>query len=400
MKVIGAGQTHLGQTRDNNEDAFLADDQLRLYVVCDGMGGSAAGEVAAQEAAKTVANIVRSEERRITEFGTGDTPDSEIIGFMEDLVQEVCATVRALAKSRPEYHKMATTMTVLLVVGDRALMGHVGDSRLYIIREDQVYQLSDDHTFAQELVRTGFLEPEKVKKHKFSHVLTRSVGSDRAVLADTLLFDLLPGDVLVLCSDGLSVYLEVPGDLVELIGTSRPEAAAERLVQWANAKGGGDNITAIVVEASGDREADPEAEERHRQTQRKVEALRMMPLLAEARLADLLRIANTIRVVEAEEGETLVLKGQECTDYCLLLEGQVALSGDPAQAGLLEPGGTFGWTGLIEDCPALATVRATETARVLRIPYGDLTAILQRHPRLGMRVYRNLCRELAARLTT
>ncbi len=208
IECRGFGATGKGMVRDHNEDKFLVDNDLGLYVVCDGIGGHQSGEVAAQRAVEFVRSRVANSVDVLTRFRQDPPEDSEIIRFMEELVQGACLEISRLGGSKVEYLQMGTTLTALIQIAGRAIMGHVGDCRLYLIRDEQAYQLSDDHTYAGDLMRMGVIAPEEVKTHKYSNVLTRSVGPREAVRVDTLLFDLLPADTLLLCSDGLSSYIE------------------------------------------------------------------------------------------------------------------------------------------------------------------------------------------------
>lgn len=396
MNVTGSGHADIGRKRDRNEDAFLVDNDLGLYLVCDGLGGHAAGEIASKRAAEMVKQIVEREQTMVEELRDESVPDSRIIRFIESVVQGVCAEIHRLAGSRPEYSKMATTLTALLVLGDRAVMGHVGDSRLYIVRDGEAYQLSDDHTFANDMLRMGILDEQKARDSQYAHALTRSVGTHEIVMVDTLLFDLLPDDLLVLCTDGFSRYLELPSDLAGLVDASGRHATPSRLVQWASDRGGIDNISVVLVEASlGD---DDDEELRRSSAKKRMAVLKHMPPFRDLFLRELMRVASTIEVSDIGKGEIVMQQGAPCADYCLVLKGSMSLDRSGCEPRMLKSGDTFGLEALLGDRPALATVRAAEDSRLLRIPRAKFDRICHHRPRMGQKIFRHLGAELAARL--
>jgi len=398
VKLTGFGATHIGKTRDHNEDSYLVDDDLGLYAVCDGMGGYLAGEVASRQAAESLRDHVRNSSSRLEGIRRDSVADSQMVRFVEEVVNASCAEVHRLADTKLEYHKMGTTLTFLLGMADRAVMGHVGDSRLYLVRDEQAYQLSDDHTYATDLMRAGVISPDAVRTHQFSHVLTRAVGSKEAVPVDTLLFDLLPGDVLILCSDGLSYYMESAEDLLETLDSTELPDVPGKLVELANSRGGRDNISVIAVDVDPGHRPAGEAGERTRLVLECVEAVKRMPLFTDLAMRDLLRIANIADVQEVGEGERVCDQGQMCQDYSLVLNGELMIGGTSCRDRGLTAGDVFGLDAVLDDCRMHVSVQAVRPSKVLRIPRAGLERIARRRPRLGLKVYRNLSRELARRL--
>lgn len=247
LSAVGAGATHAGKQRGRNEDCFLVDNELGLYLICDGMGGHAAGEVAAATAIETVASLLHQQQAEIERARGCEGGAQELRVMVEQAVQDACRVVHDLSRSRLDYLGMGCTLTLLLVSGPRAIMAHVGDTRLYLIREGQVRQLSTDHTMAGELARLGAISADQVKEHPYGHIITRAIGVQPSVEVDTLAVDVLPGDRYLLCSDGLSDYVE---DLPWLGGLAEDpdlESIPETLIDFANASGGGDNITVVAV---------------------------------------------------------------------------------------------------------------------------------------------------------
>ena len=248
MRVRSVGKTHVGMKRTLNEDAFLVDDELGLYLVADGMGGHAAGEVASAEAVSTAYGMVKQARNKIQKLG--ENPDDlqirAALRLMEASIQAATYMVYTLAELDREKSGMGTTITGMLVLGDHAVTAQVGDSRIYQIRGDEAVQITEDHTLIAWQLRQGIITQEEARRSPHKNVITRAVGNREYVQVDTNLVQLAPGDRYLLCSDGLHGYLrttEIPA-IVQL-GT---EHAVDAFIDLANSRGGKDNITAILVE--------------------------------------------------------------------------------------------------------------------------------------------------------
>jgi serine/threonine protein phosphatase PrpC len=224
-----AGRSHPGRRRRRNEDSFVVAPPL--FAVADGMGGAKAGEIASRLAAAAV----REEE--------GDRVD------VAELIHEANRRVFERARDDASASGMGTTMTVALVEGDQVTIGHVGDSRAYRLRDNALEQLTEDHSLVAELVRSGKLSPEEAETHPQRSVITRALGTDPDVDADTFTVEAQPGDVFLLCSDGLTTMVE-DNHIVEVVNRHRGdlERAAKQLISDANRSGGDDNVTVVFFE--------------------------------------------------------------------------------------------------------------------------------------------------------
>src|SRR5947208_7114304 len=222
--------TDTGRKRRHNEDVYVVEPPL--FAIADGMGGANAGEVAAALAADALRG----------EGGSGE-------GTLVTLIQEANRRVYEQASEDAAKSGMGTTMTVALLEDGRVRIGHVGDSRAYLIRDGELSQLTDDHSLVGELVRSGKLAPEEAETHPQRSVITRALGTDPEVDVDTITIETRSGDLFLLCSDGL--YSMVGNDrILELVERNRRDlhAAAKALVAAANKGGGDDNITVVAFE--------------------------------------------------------------------------------------------------------------------------------------------------------
>jgi protein phosphatase len=241
-----AALSHPGRRRRHNEDSYVV--QPPLFAVADGMGGAKAGEVASGLAAAAV-----------QESGSdGQSGEARVAALIEEANRRV---FRRASEDR-EASGMGTTMTVALVEDDRIAIGHVGDSRAYLIRSGRLEQLTDDHSLVAELVRSGKLTPEEAESHPQRSVITRALGTEADVDVDTFSVDAAPGDLFLLCSDGLTTMVDDRTilDAVEQ-HRGRLKDAAKALVGAANRGGGEDNITVVFFEVAGAEEPSERTED-------------------------------------------------------------------------------------------------------------------------------------------
>jgi serine/threonine protein phosphatase PrpC len=245
---MGSALTDVGKKRAANEDAFYMDDELGLYVVGDGMGGHAAGEVASSESVEIVYGMVKSGVGKLGALHDPVDQDAAHAAcrLMESAIQAATYMVFSMAEMDRGKSGMGTTLSALLVLGDYAVTAQVGDSRIYRIRGEAVEQLTEDHTLIAWQLKQGLITPHEARRSPHRNVITRAVGNRDYVQVDTGLVKLQAADRFLLCSDGLHGYLR-DGEVAAVV--SRGGATAVRgFIDMANARGGKDNITAILVE--------------------------------------------------------------------------------------------------------------------------------------------------------
>lgn len=245
MNLFVAARSDVGMIRAGNEDSFFAEanEKRGLFIVADGMGGHAAGEVASEMAVQ----IISRELAGITEINNGDNAAAVKVA---EAVKKANSKIYERTITEVDKQGMGTTASVLILTGSRYLIGQVGDSRVYLLRDGKLRQLTKDHSYVQEQVDAGFLTPEQARYHPYSNVITRCVGASDSVEPDTYNGDVKTGDVYLVASDGLTGMVDDRRLQQLLFSRATPGRVVDALISEANGRGGLDNITAIVVQVT------------------------------------------------------------------------------------------------------------------------------------------------------
>jgi protein phosphatase len=250
MRVDSGSISDVGRKRKSNEDNYCANDEEGLYVVADGMGGHAAGEVASELVTSTIEEFIKltSADTDITwPFGV-DEALTLSGNRLKTAIRYANRKLLERIKESAEYEGMATTVAAVLLEKDKANIAHVGDSRVYLIRGGDIRLLTNDHSWVNEQVMSGLIDSEQARTHPLRNVVTRALGGKEGLEVDMQVLELQDGDLLLLCSDGLTSMVEDVAILEAVkAGGREADAVARRLVEAANSSGGEDNITAIAL---------------------------------------------------------------------------------------------------------------------------------------------------------
>jgi PPM family protein phosphatase len=393
VKIVAQGNSDVGRVREGNEDSFLVDSELGLHVVCDGMGGHAAGEVASRLAVDAVRTHVEKSLAELDQLPELRIPTA-LTDLMKGAVEYANARVHEL-KDDPARRGAGTTCTALLIRGNTAAMAHVGDTRLYLRRGGRLYQISNDHTFIAEGMRRGMTFEEALTQFGMN-MLSRAVGPTERVEVDTLSFELLPGDVLLLCTDGLHGYFH---DLAELQEKLEPtNTASARLVALASERGGEDNITALVVEARAEKDATVTESTRASRVTQNLRALGGIELLHELTYSELLQVSNAFRSEEHPADAVVLKAGDASAALYIIASGKVQVERGGKRLAELGPGSHFGEMALLTNRPRSATVRTLEPCRLLVLDRGELYPLFQANAIVAVKFLWSLCVRQSLRL--
>ena len=249
MQIVSSGLSDVGRVRTNNEDSFRIVEAFNLFILSDGMGGEAHGEVASAMAVDVVSAYCSGDKEDSGATILEEAPENwnSQTRKLRNAVAQANFQIFQAAQKNPEQRGMGATITVAWFKDSRLSIAHVGDSRAYLLRGGNLQQLTNDHSLVAEQVRRGLITPQQAEESEMQSVLLRALGAYPEVEVDTEEVDLLPRDVLLFCSDGLTRMVTEPEIAGSLQAETVPMAAAQKLVDLANDRGGLDNVTVIVA---------------------------------------------------------------------------------------------------------------------------------------------------------
>jgi serine/threonine protein phosphatase PrpC len=394
--LIAAGVTHVGKVRTHNEDSFLVEPDEQVFIVADGMGGHAAGEIASRTAVESVERAWSSRvlaRRREVYAENGDRDARRgLVQAVRKAVTDAHLTIVEQARADESKAGMGTTFTGFVVAGGDAIFAHAGDSRAYLVRDGIAMQLSEDHTVLARMRASGAADVDSEENHsRWQGVLTNALGIGDATRVATFVVPLYSGDRFLLCSDGVYEYLEEAEVGSMMVEAPSPARAAQSFVDKALERGGGDNATAVVIKVmeAGETKIPPE------QRARDEKAVAECPLFAELSPQERLRALRICIWRELKPGKTLapVALGERVT--YIMLEGEAK-----GPRGTLGPGAVIYPEALVGDTPMperSARVVAQETVRLLTIRRDDFMEITEEESDLGVKLYAAVARLMSAR---
>lgn len=249
MKIVCSAKSDVGLKRTRNEDRFCTDPRLGLYVVCDGMGGRNAGEIASGLAVEVIQKHITKadEDKTLPVLGRYDATFLPQTNRLASAVRLANQVIHGEAWSRPECVGMGTTVVSALITDQVLSLAHVGDSRLYLIRQEVIQALTVDHSLVMEQVRQGLLTEDEAERSPHRHVMTRALGVEATVEVELGEIPVMSGDILLLCSDGLTRGVKPAKILRTIRRENDPPAIVDRLIEMANEAGGQDNTTVVLI---------------------------------------------------------------------------------------------------------------------------------------------------------
>ena len=392
--------TNVGRKRTHNEDNYLIDQKLSLFVVADGMGGHASGEIASQIAVAEIRAAVDSRRDTLDAYARHETgiTTHDVLGVLEYAVQSAGMAIFDRGQKEADKRGMGTTVSLFLLLGERGFIAHVGDSRIYMIRDGRAEQLTEDHSLINELIRHGKVTRETLAKSPYAsykNAVTRAVGVYETVQVDTMDLEVLPGDQFLLCSDGLHTYLD-DKEIARQLADDNITAVPDHLVELANTGGGHDNITALVVRVH--KETTPTADARTQELNRKVEVLKQMPLFRHLTYKEILRVLALTDVKDFKPGDELITEDEPGSELFIILSGKVRLHKEGALVTHVGQGAHLGEMALIDNGPRSVSATAEEPSRALVLRRRDFNDLIRNFPRLSVKLLWSFVQVLGQRL--
>ncbi len=382
--------TDVGCSRPHNEDAFLRDPEHGVFVVADGVGGRAAGEVASAITVETFSQAAAMLQEAVLHYAENPTLANRnyALEALDETCQQASRRVFEAAEAR-NLRGMTTTVVVAAVGGGWAFVAHVGDSRAYLLRDGEVRQLSEDHSMVNELVRSGQMTLEEAQRSRYRNVITRAVGLHPTVQPDLLAIEMLPGDRILLNTDGLSDV--VTDEVIARLG-SKPDIreATESLLEEALGNGAPDNVTHVLLEP----EASPQAGAAIARAQIMEDLFLFRDLPFHARL----RVSRICDELFFTPGQVILSQSAPGNTMYVVVQGEVAVSRDGVELARLGPGEHFGEIALADQQPRSATVTGVAFGSLITIGQTQVLEFCRREPELGNQILWKLLRTLARRL--
>ena len=393
LQLVHAGRTDVGIVRSNNQDAYLIDEATQLYVVCDGVGGRNGGEEASRIACEFIGTRMREYEQELRLFSErkGSLTRRMIGSIVENAVSDASGAIRTYSQEHPELSGMATTVCLLLVAGQRAFVAHVGDSRVYQVRHKTMHLLTEDHSLMNDLRRRGRDPDGSQLGAAYQGALTRALGVLNTARVDLLDLELLAGDRIVLCSDG--VHGVVGDNAMQAIAPhADPATAAHMFIDSALQNGAPDNATVVVVDVQEDADGD-----RSSRVRRRLEALQAVSMFRYLPYPDLIRVASIAKEVKVAAGTAIFHEDDVGESLFVILDGRAGVLKRGSQIAELGLGAHFGEMSLIERAPRSAGIVANSQLEALVIERDAFFSLL-REEVTAVKLLWGMVRMLNARL--
>ncbi len=379
MRILeSAALTDLGKRRKVNEDSILQLQEVNLFAVADGVGGEAAGEVASAVAVEVLtadAKMLHAQATRVEEASSRHNR-MQLTRLLEASFLRAHHEVQSEAGSRGQTG-MATTLVSALVAGENAYIAHVGDSRAYLLRGGRLRRLTEDHSLAMLRFRRGEISEDEVETSRERSMLYQAVGVGARLDVDTAEVALADGDVVMLCSDGLSNLVSEERIAVELAGRSLDDAT-RRLVDLANQAGGPDNISVVAFQVGTERDAQSVDE-----LATLLQSVFLFKALSET---ERLILAPFLEQKRVQAGELLFQEGDPGSHFFIVIDGLMRISRGRTRLTDVGPGGVFGELALARPIPRSASVRAMVPSLLYQLSREDFHHILKQKPEMGARL--------------
>lgn len=386
MQIKSFAQTDQGRSRYNNEDAYYRDDEAGLYAVADGVGGSRAGERASQMFIDTLRDHREQFRSALNRSGSDPERRSVLLTLMDRVFQVATDRIYRAAEGDPKLRGMATTGVVLAVGEAGAVLGHVGDSRAYLMREGKASQLTVDHTLAQEMLNQGLIKPEELATFPHRNVLARAVGQLPSVRVDTAWLDVSGGDNVLLSSDGL--HNSTDKDLIDII----EEDGLPGAIRSANDRDGSDNITGVLVRVESEEPSES------LDTQSKVLCISKLFIFKYLNDQELVRVLKIVFEEHYSRGKPVFVEGDPGDKLYMVFSGSVDVRKGTHHLTTIGVGGHFGELAFMDGHPRSASVVATQPTTLLTINRDDFRSLTRTEPVVASKLLWCFVLNMAGRL--
>ncbi len=386
MKIIASGNSNIGKKRKENEDAFLVDSTLNLFIVCDGVSGQNSGA----EASKITTEMLKEE--ITSQFSIINKEN--VVKIVEKAIEKVNLHIHKIQINDPNKKGMATTLDLLLIVDNIALSAHVGDSRTYLLREKRIHLLTEDHSYVNEMMKLGRMSESEAQASKFKNVISRAVGLQETIKPEFLKMELSPGDQFLMCSDGLNKELD-DQQIYDFMVNEINHLNMQALIDCALNNQGRDNVTVVSVYIEKQKE---------KVTNVAYDAIQKLNVLGKINLFKYLTYPELIKLLDIGElkeykaGNTVIKEGDSGDDMFILIMGKVKIYRASQFITHREEGALIGEMGLIDSSPRSASVLAEETSTFIIFKKAKLFELMRVETKMATKIFWMLSMELNDKL--
>lgn len=384
MNLWANALSDTGRVRAQNEDRFFCDPELGVFAVADGIGGKPGGQVASQ----TVIDGINDRAADFRRFVDARFPDNsadrrdEIFDYLFEELQSINYDVFQRGTSNKYPRGIGCTVDMVVLAQGGAFILHVGDSRVYLLRDDNIFRVTRDHTYAERLLESPDINQQRLDPEKYKNVLTRSIGKTPRVKVDRLFLDMEPGQRLLLCSDGITKYFSDPQILAEA-RSSQDSDLPRRLIEGANERGGADNSTVVLVAVQPGAGGAFDRAPTQRDTFGQARFLQSLELFSELELQEMLKVLRYVRSLNCQAGEPVIDPADPVEGLYFVIQGKVEVRLGQVALGMLGPGEHFGEISLFGDEAKRPDARCIDDAEILLMPRESLYRLVREDPVLG-----------------
>jgi serine/threonine protein phosphatase PrpC len=385
MEIIAQAATDIGRKKRSNEDSFLIDRKLNLYIVADGMGGHAAGEVASAQAIESTRQVIEDHLLNANQWPDDASHREKIKKILGESVLKASKDIYQISSKELAKRGMGTTLSLLFLTDQRGFIAHVGDSRIYLIRNQEVFQLTEDHSLIRDLIKHKKITPEEAENSPYRNALTRAVGIYEHVEVDILDFEISKDDTFLLCSDGLTNYLKDANEIYEVLSVQNDfSKLPTEFINLANNRGGKDNITSLVVKISQTASDQPSSE--IEDVAFRLNILRKMPIFQHLEYVELMEVLNVSVQKKFEHGELIFKEGEMGDQMFVILDGQVSILKGEQEISILSRGGHFGEMALMDRNVRSASAQALGVTRLISVQRKPLFELMQKNKEIAVKL--------------
>ena len=387
LQLEAHGHTSPGSHNEENQDSFLIHPASNLYLVADGVGGGQAGSVASRTIKEETPRRISSLRSLLAGFRTDrdQTRRPEIFDTLNRVVNEIGKIIYTRSQKDEALQGMSSTLTIMAVADRTGFIAHVGDSRAYLIRKRKVYQLTEDHTLAYQLYTEGILTQDEFDDYPYRNVIDRALGLKPNVTVDTLMVDVFPGDIFILCSDGMSDVVQ-PEQILEISGKVRIQELPYHLVNLAKQMGTKDDVTVVTIKAGPEQSAFLEAQTVVMDITQKLDFLRELFLFRFLNDQELLKVFKIIFERRYGPGDVVITEGSQGDELFIVVEGTLDVTRKGIYLTSITHPGHFGELALVDNKPRSATVAARDNALLFSISKKDFFNLTRHDPGLATKL--------------